>query len=221
MSAAERRPLLYVAGAGGFGRETLDVALALGEVPAAFLDERAASDLVRGLPVLAPEEADPSGEYVVGIADPAARRRIVTLLEGRGLKPRTLVHPTSVIGPETELGPGCVVLALAHVSSSVRLGAHVQVNYNATVGHDAVLEDFVSVYPGANVGGATRLETNVTVGAGACVLQGVRVDMGSFVGAGAVVVRDVPPAVTVVGVPARELRGDWAAARAQAERSSR
>lgn len=194
---------LYVAGAGGVGRETLDVALAGGQVVTGFVDERLAGALVRGLPVVAPGDAPPGAGYVVGVGDPMVRRRLATLLDERRLVPVTLVHPRAVIGPETTLGPGCVVMAGAHISSSVRIGRHVQVQYNATVGHDAVLEDLVTVLPGANVAGTVHLEADVTVGSNAAVLQNLRVGRATVVGAGAVVTRDLAAGLVVMGVPAR------------------
>ncbi len=77
--------------------------------------------------------------YVVGIADPVTRRRLASLLDDRGLQPVTLVHPQALVGPETMLGPGCVVMGGAFVSSTVSLAAHVQVQYNATIGHAVAL----------------------------------------------------------------------------------
>ena len=194
---------LYVVGAGGTGRETLDVALAAGLEVAAFLDDRLAGSELRGLPVLLPGQAPAGAGYVIGIADPVARRRLAALLEVQGLNPVTVVHPRSVVAPDTGFGPGCVVMAGAHVSSSVRLGAHVHVQYNATVGHDAVLCDYTTVYPGANVAGAVRIDEDATVGSNAAVLQNLRVGRGAFVGAGAVVTRDVGENLVVLGVPAR------------------
>jgi len=193
---------LFIVGCGGVGREALDVAIALNESVDAFIDDHRAGETVRGLPVLRPDEAPAGESYHLGLADPAARRRLAALLEQRGLHPRSLVHPRAVIAPETTVAPGCLVMAGAHVSSDVTMGAHVQVQYNATVGHDARLDDYVVVLPGANVSGAVHLAEGATIGTGACVLQGRVVGIGAFVGAGAVVTKDVPPNATVVGVPA-------------------
>ncbi|WP_208542934.1 NeuD/PglB/VioB family sugar acetyltransferase [Nocardioides euryhalodurans] len=194
---------MIIAGAGGVGREALDACLAAGLAVSGFADDGLAGGRCRGLPVGRPDEAPAGSAYVVGIASPAVRRRLVALLDARGLEPVTVVHPRAIVAPETTLGDGCLVLGGAHVSSSITIGDHCQVHYNATVGHDTVLRDFVTVYPGANVSGSVVLEEDVTVGSGAVVLQGLTVGAGAFVGAGAVVTRDVAPGQVVVGAPAR------------------
>lgn len=197
---------LVIVGAGGVGRETLDVALAAGVACRCFVDEKTAGLELRGLSVVGPADVAGPGEYLVAIADPVARRRLAGAMELAGLTAATLVHPAAVVGPETVTGPGALVMALAAVSSSVVIGAHAQVHYGTTIGHDARLDAFTAVFPGANVGGAVHLEEGSTVGSGAVVLQGRTIGAGALVGAGAVVTRDVEPGAVVAGVPARTVR---------------
>jgi sugar O-acyltransferase (sialic acid O-acetyltransferase NeuD family) len=194
---------LWIVGAGGLGRESLDVALAAGAEVAGFLDDLPPGDRVRGLPCRPTTELAPGACYLVAVGAPVGRLAMAARLDRLGGRATSLVHPAAVMGPEMTLEGGCLVMGLAHVSSSVRLGPHAQVHYGATVGHDCVLEAGATVLPGANLGGAVVVGRGATIGSGAQVLQGLTIGAGATVGAGAVVTHDVAPGVTVVGVPAR------------------
>ena len=86
------------------------------------------------------------------------------------------------------------------------------------IGETAELGDDVTLYQGVTLGGVApsvdsasqvnrkrhpTLRNNVIVGSGAPVLGPITVGDGARVGANAVVVADVPPGVTVVGIPAK------------------
>lgn len=199
---------LHIVGAGGFGRETLDAVRATAAAPeVVFVDEHPAATTVDGCPVLLPGQLAASGgqrnEFVVAIADADARRRLAGEFEDRGLRAATVIDPRAVVSPGARIGRGCVVLGQAFISTGTVTGAHVQVNYQASIGHDTVLEDFVTILPGANIAGNVTIGAGSTVGSNAAVLQGRRIGSSAMVGAAALVTRDVAVGQLVVGVPAR------------------
>ena len=121
---------LYIAGAGGFGRETLDALRASpsgAAAPVEFLDDHLDQAAVAGVPVRRPCEVG-QGTFVVAIANPLARRRMAHLLQARGMAAASVIHPRAVVSPGAVLGAGCVVLANSFISTGTTLGAYVHVN---------------------------------------------------------------------------------------------
>jgi sugar O-acyltransferase (sialic acid O-acetyltransferase NeuD family) len=208
---------LVIVGAGGFGREVLDVVEAMNAVGAdiefiGYVDDAdTAVPLLarRGAPYLGPVDelvGRVDAGFVIGIGAGEVRRRLDAILTNAGRHPLILIHPMATVGGDCRIGGGCVLAAGARVTTNITLGRHTQLHVNSTIGHDSVLDDFVSVYPGATVSGSVHLGDGVTIGTGANVLPGVSIGAGAFVGAGAVVTTDVEPGVTVVGAPARPIR---------------
>lgn len=204
---------LVIIGAGGFGREVLELVLDINRAAPTFeflgfLDDGEVDGplLERfGAPLLGPSSrlADLATDYVIGIGAPDSRRRIDALARACGRTPATLRHPWATVGHDVQIGDGAIIAAGVRLTTHVVVGRHAHLNLNCTVGHDAVLEDFATLFPGVHLGGGCVIEEGATLGLGSLVLPYVRVGSGAVVGAGAVVVRDVAPGATVLGAVAR------------------
>lgn len=215
---------IVVIGAGGFGRETLDVIEAYNR--AGVLPELAVVGVVdddpsqknvvrlaaRGYSVLGGledlERWRFAEHFVLAVGDPQARGALAKRLEAKRFRTVSVVHPEATVGSEFTYADGIVVCGGVQLSTNVHLGRYVHINPNATIGHDVVLSDFVSGNPGAIVSGEVEVRERALVGAGAVILQNLEVEESATVGAGAVVVRDVDRGTAVVGIPADRLVRD-------------
>lgn len=115
------------------------------------------------------------------------------------------------------------LLTNVDIHPAARIGARFFIDHGAgvVIGETAEIGDDVTLYHGVTLGGTARLpgkrhptlEDGVLVGAGATLLGPVVIGRGARVGANSVVVADVPPEMTVVGIPARIVRPAAAPAR--------
>ncbi len=204
-------------GAGGFAREVLQLVEDAREDGArlefvGFLDGNAElhGTEVHGYPVLGNESwlaNNPSVHVAIGVGNPVFKHRILRSVEAAGHERyATLRHPRAWLGRNVNVDAGSIICAGVMITTDVTIGRHVILNLNTTVGHDAVLDDFVTVAPGVQISGSVHVGTGTDLGTGASVIQGVAVGAWSIVGAGSVVVADLPSNVTAVGVPAKPIK---------------
>jgi sugar O-acyltransferase (sialic acid O-acetyltransferase NeuD family) len=205
---------LVIIGAGGHGKVVLDILQVAAEHRiVGFLDaDPALAGLeINGVPVLGPinqisrlRQQKIRGA-IVAIGDNRVRVSYAVLLAEHGLELITAIHPAAVIAKSAVIGHNVVVAAGAVVAASANVADSAILNTSCVVDHECELEAGVHICPGALLAGRVRVGAGAFVGLGAKILPCLSIGAGAIVGAGAVVLKDVPPASTAVGVPARIL----------------
>lgn len=101
----------------------------------------------------------------------------------------------------------------ADINPAVRMGRGIMLDHGTglVVGETAVIGDQVSILQGVTLGGTGKQDgdrhpkvgSGVLIGAGAKVLGNISIGDNAKIAAGSVVLKDVPPHMTVAGVPAK------------------
>jgi len=203
---------LFIVGAGGMGREVVDLARAL---PACGRDWRIAGFLDRR-PDMPPELGDvpgvvgdpfehavqPDERFVIAQGDSLQRLQIGDFLRLRGARFESLVHPNVSIGSNTHFGQGCIFYGGAIIGPNVTVGDFVFMNSYAGVGHDCVVGSGTTIGPQSCIGGRVKIGKGVYIGTNATVLPKMELGDHALIGAGSVVLRKVSARSKVFGNPA-------------------
>jgi sugar O-acyltransferase (sialic acid O-acetyltransferase NeuD family) len=209
--------LFGIYGAGGCGRGILPLARArLHSEPdheLVFVDDGSAGTTINGHKVLGFDEfaaADAERHVALAVADSRLRQRLAEKCATAGLHFFSVWASNAVRMDDVEIGEGALISPFVTLTSNIRIGAHFQANLYSYVEHDCVIGDFVTFAPRVACNGNVHIGDHAYIGTGAVLRQGrsgapLRIGEGAVIGMGAVVIRDVPPGVTVVGVPARPL----------------
>ena len=176
---------------------------------AGFLDDRAhVLSECEGYPTILGSvesfRAEESDLFLCAIGDPIQRKKYATIMDEKGARFATLIHPRAYVGGNVEIGEGSIIAPSAVITCDVKVGRHVIVNVQSSISHDCVLSDYVTLSPGSHLTGGCRLDEGVFMGAHSTLIPDVCLAAGTFVAAGAVVVdSDATPNIRLMGVPAR------------------
>ena len=207
---------LYIIGAGGFGREVAWLVERINEVEPTwnlkgFIDdnEEIWSKKFDDYPVCGGCEYLKKQEnaYVVcAVGAARVRKMIVEKLAGSKVKFANVIDPSVVMSKRVNLGEGVIICAGTIITVDVTIGNHVIINLDCTLGHDDVIESYVTMYPSVNVSGCVNVGESAELGTGTQIIQGKNIGDKTIIGAGAVVVKDIPADCTAVGSPAKPIK---------------
>lgn len=211
---------IVILGAGGLAREVLDVINAINvkqsDFPMkvlGFIDENPGmhGKNLNGYPVLGGfdwfSKVDVTQiKAICGIGNNEARKKVTEKAEKLGVEFINVVHPNAQMGYDVRLGRGIVICAGVILTCNIKIGNHVYINLDCTVGHDSILEDYVNLAPSVNVSGNCRLLEGAHIFTNAVIIPPVTIGKWSIIGAGAVVLKDIPDYAVAVGAPASVIK---------------
>ena len=118
----------------------------------------------------------------------------------------TLIHPSVNVSKTSSIGKGTIICAGGNVSCNTVVGDFCLFNISVTMGHDCIIGNYVSVMSGSCVSGHVQVKDGAYLATNCTVIPGMKVGDHSKVGAGSVVIRNVKDGVTVMGVPAKQIK---------------
>lgn len=209
---------IVILGAGDFGKEVAWLIEDINEVKPlyhlfGFLDDDATKigHIFNGYQCLGPIDSifalakDKRVCAVIAMQDGSTRKRIVERLSGFDAW-ETVIHPSVNMSYTSCIGSGSIICAGTNISVNTKIGDHCLFNISVTMGHDCVIDDYVSIMSGACVNGRVTVGKEAYLSTNCTILPGKRIGCGVKVGAGSVVLRNVKDNVTVMGVPAKVLK---------------
>ncbi len=193
---------MYLFGASGHAKVIVDILASQGVKVKAFYDEDETKKYLWNIPVvgkIADYVADGT-ECIVSIGINQTRKKVVELISANFGK---AIHATAVLGSNTTIGAGTVLMPRTIINADSTVGRHVIVNTASSIDHDCKIDDYVHVAPNVGICGGVTIGEGTLVGAGATVIPLITIGKWCVIGAGAVVTRDIPDYAVVVGNPAK------------------
>ena len=210
--------VLAIYGAGGLGREVLELARIVQErenrwEKIFFCDDVVADgEFVDGAPsytfeTIKKEYANTEIEFAVGVGEPFVRKALREKIENAGYELcLPIIHPNTQIASNCTLDRGVLIQTYSYVS----VGAHVKKNAYlqdyTTMGHDAVFGQDSIISHGSSLMGCSEVGDCTYMAINVSMRDHVKIGSGVIVGMGTLITKDIPDDIVVVGQPARKLR---------------
>ena len=208
--------VLGIWGAGGLGREVLELAKIINGRDKrwdgfVFIVDGAAVSEVNGAKVIEYEDAKKKFdglEVIIGIGEPAIREEKFNLLKNDGIATPSLIHPDVHVPDTVKIGEGTVIQYGCFISSDISIGDNVFVQPQCNIGHDDELADGCIISGFGNLAGNVSIGKYTYIGLSVAVKERVNIGNYSIVGMGSIVYKDIPDEMIALGNPARPIAGN-------------
>lgn len=207
---------LVLFGAGGMGREMLAVLKDINQAKPTYRlvayivdDEYYQKDqIVWNIPVKNKEWLLKQRDDVVcccAMGYPKQRRKVQKELMSAGIRFANIIHPTAEITSGSQIGSGCILWHSSGVSIDCKLGDGVFLSTYALVGHDVVIEDYVTCFPKSQISGKVQVGEAACIGSMSFIQERIKIGKEAIVAPGSIVFANVKKQTHVMGNPAKRI----------------
>ncbi len=174
---------LIILGAGGFGREVAWIVERINKISPTwkllgFMDDE---ESIQGKEINKHKVIGkidfvknyPNAYYVCAIGASKTREQVVGKVKeiNSDIKFATIIDPSVEMSDFVSIGEGTIICPHSIITVNIEIGSYVIINIDCTIGHDAILSDFVTLYPSVNVSGNTKIGHAVELGTGTQIIQ--------------------------------------------------
>lgn len=200
-TALDRQLEPVLIGAGGFAREIVaEVFLQTKMRLKCFVDDEYWVDGLYKISEFNPE----SQSALIAVGNPADKIKLLGKLP-ENTKFWNYISPNAYVNNLT-LGTGNFICAGVIITTDVKIGNHVHLNLQTTIGHDSVLGDFVTTAPSVNISGNVTIGKGVYLGTKSCIREKISICDNVVLGMNAGVVSDIEESGVYVGTPAKKIK---------------
>ncbi len=186
---------IIIYGAGGLGRDIADMILTENKANIlGFIDDNKAGKKIDNFNIYNFEQVKKefSDFYLVlAVGDPIIKSKIKSKLEPEEVKYANIVSEDAYVSKSADLGRGCVVYPEAILGANVKLGDHVLICGNTSIGHDAVVKDMSSIAFNCSIGGNTIIGRDSYVGSGTHIKDELEIGKNCIVGMNSSLLNDL------------------------------
>ena len=163
------------------------------------------SDFYKGNMAAFKDSFSSNDTVFIAISSPKIREKVYIELSKFDLNFDPYIHPSCHISEFATVNFGCILAPDTMLTGDPILNKFVFTNTEVVIGHDAVIEDFCTLFPKVEICGDCNIGKGCVFGINSIVLPGINIISGSKLDAGSILRESINEPSLFSGNPAQKI----------------
>lgn len=202
------KKIWYIYGAGGLGKECLDIInndnnFLFGNYELRFLEDKPKAKYINDIKVDKYSNYVKNSFVTIAVGEPTLRELLYKKIKHSSLKLISAIHKSSFISTSSVISKGVIIAPFCSIQSNSCIKINSLINSMSIIGHDCIVEPHSVISSQVNLGGSVRVKRLSFIGMGASIKENLVIGSKSIISMTSAVHQSIPNNVIAVGSPAR------------------